>query len=145
MTFQSDLINLLSMDNFRGLSECLDWENRRQFSIFLCQQIIKMEAYVSLPAHLSMVLNFMSPLIAGNSSNEPETSTTQVKDLSYEQDILLRSLWFFSSENHEEEFEVRPKTILDKRLDVQLMILFIFVRFSVPWRKHLLRGLTECN
>jgi hypothetical protein len=52
-----------------------------------------------------MLLNLLAPLLMDSLPKPPEDHYI-ILELPREQDILLRALWLFSSENSEKEFEV---------------------------------------
>jgi hypothetical protein len=102
---RNNLMDIIRLENFRSLVEFLDWENGRQFSLHLCELLIKNALFMNSPADTCMVLSLLTPLIMDNPSREPGDSIIHT-ELFREQDIMLRALLFFYSGNQDEEFEV---------------------------------------
>jgi hypothetical protein len=99
-------MDIIRLEHVQGLIEFLDWENRKQFSLYLCQLVVKNDLSVSVSTEVPMVLNLLTPLLIDYPSKAPEDYHHMIPNVSYEQDLLLRALWSFSNESQNEEFEV---------------------------------------
>jgi hypothetical protein len=108
LTIPNGLEEVVYLENFRGLWEFLGWKDRKRFALYFCELIMNKERFINIPDQIHKGLDFVAaPLILDHPSAGTE-DYADIREISYELDTLMRSLFFFSSEDHREEFEVGP-------------------------------------